>query len=109
MNGCGGVLCCVPRYGAPVGIGVGIGRRSREWGTCRIISRVNIASRPRALGLWGCVFCRDGTDRGPADGRGMVACGTREEGYAAARGRDGTAARARARRRSSSCCEQRTY
>ena len=40
MNGCGGVLCCVPRYGAPVGIGVGIGRRSREWGTCRIISRV---------------------------------------------------------------------
>jgi hypothetical protein len=107
VNGCGGVLCCVPRYGAPVGIGVGIGRRFREWGTCRIISRVNIASRPRALGLWGCVFCRDGTDRGPADGG--HACGTREEGYAAARGRDGTAARARARCRSSSCCEQRTY
>ena len=54
----------------------------------------------RAPGARGC-------DSGSADGG--HASGTCEEGYAAARGRDGAAARARARCRSSCCCEQRTY
>ena len=62
-----------------------------------------MSAMPPSIAIATLVLGGPGTMRVVLNSFSRHACGPREEGYAAARGRDGTAARARARRRSSCC------